>query len=201
MTESADFSMPQPGEDSHRFDGGQPSGTLQAALHATLSRQIPDLVVRWTAESRETLLLTASRSDEERESMRDSDVASDLVRTLIAALAVDDDEESNAIAAGLRFGAESFASGSSLHHTARAVGLLVAMALNAMERAAAGDDVPSGNVADGVWHDGFRIAQHCSLWRSLELTRRRAKSRCAIVSDIFAMICEIRLVRSRVSWR
>jgi signal transduction histidine kinase len=143
--------MPQSGKDSRRSDGGQPSGALQAALYATLSLQISDLVVRWTAESRESLLPLPSRGVDGREPVRDSDVASDLVRALISAIAVGDDEESNAIAAGLRFGAESCAGGISLHHTGKAVGLLVGMALNAMESAVAGSDVPPGNVADGLW--------------------------------------------------
>jgi len=115
--------------------------------------------------------------------MRDSDVASDLVKALFSALAVDDEEESNAIAAGLRFGAEFFASGISLHHAAKAVGLLIGIALEAMASVAGGSDVPSGRVADGLWL-ARRLQERATLL-SLAVIRAHTQAREEALRDRF----------------
>jgi hypothetical protein len=81
----------------------------------------------------------------------DGDTGHDLMKALVAALAVgDDDSEAAAAASGLQFGVEAFARGASLHHAMKAVNLLCAMVMHALGRAA-DDEALGGNVADGVW--------------------------------------------------
>jgi signal transduction histidine kinase len=81
----------------------------------------------------------------------DFDTGAELTNALLAAVAVDDKElEAAAVASGLRFGAEAFTRGASLHHAMKAVNLLCAMVMHAMAGAVDNGEL-GGNVADGVW--------------------------------------------------
>ena len=145
VTTSADSSMSQAG------DGAQTTGALQTALHAALSVQAVDLATRWRAQSRRILLLDVSPSDDVVGAAADTDVALGLVNALLATFAIGDEEsEAAAVGTGLQFGVDAFTRGASLHHTLRAVDVLIAMVMHAMERVAA-DTEPSGNVAAGIW--------------------------------------------------
>jgi signal transduction histidine kinase len=124
---------------------------LQAALYAALEIQIPDLATRWTTQSHKILLAGAPTRDGSDQSVQDSDVGHDLVSALLAVFAVGDEGSEAAITAGLRFGGEAYGRGASPHQTGKAVDLLVAMAMYAMEKAVAGSDMPRGSVADGIW--------------------------------------------------
>lgn len=143
VTTSADSSMSQ-------ADGVQTIGALQTALHAALSTQAADLATRWRAQSRRILLLDVSPVDDIVRAAPDTEVALGLVNALLAAFAIGDEEsEAAAVGTGLQFGVDTFARGASLHHTLRAVDVLIAMVMHAMEKVAA-DTEPSGNVAAGV---------------------------------------------------
>jgi signal transduction histidine kinase len=148
-----------------------------------LSLEIPDLAAHWIAESRETLLSTAPRSDSDHGLLPfDASVATDLVTALLSPFAADE-ESGTAIAAGLRFGMECFAKGMSLHHTEKSVGRLVAMVMQAMETATAGSDVPRGDVADGI-----RLArqlQSCTTLLSLSVIRGHTQARDDFLRDRF----------------
>lgn len=136
--------------DSPRSAGAQSTRTLYAALYAALSAQEADLATRWKVQSQKMLLLETQRDDDRAGPPPDLDVAHDLVNALLAAFAIGDGESETTVVAGFQFGVEAFTRGASLHHTVRAVDLLVAMVMHAAERAAAGNDIPGGSIADGV---------------------------------------------------
>jgi signal transduction histidine kinase len=151
VTASADSSMSHAGDESRRGDGAQTTGALQTALHAALSAQAADLATRWKVQSRRILLLDTSPGDDLVGHAPDANVALGLVNALLAAFAIGDEEsEAAAVATGLQFGVDAFARGASLHHTARAVDVLIAMVMHAMEKVAA-DTETSGSVAAGIW--------------------------------------------------
>ena len=136
---------------SQAGDGAKTTEALQTALHAALSIQAADLATRWRAQSRRILLLDVSPSDDVVGAAADTDVALGLVNALLATFAIGDEEsEAAAVGTGLQFGVDAFTRGASLHHTLRAVDVLIAMVMHAMERVAA-DTEPSGNVAAGIW--------------------------------------------------
>jgi signal transduction histidine kinase len=126
------------------------TGVLQMALHGALRAQAADLAARWRTQAREILLLDAS-SDDRVGAAPDINVAQDLTNALLAAFAVSDEESEGAtVATGLQFGVEAFARGASLHHTVKAVNVLIVMVMRAIEQGMA--DRPSGgSIADGVW--------------------------------------------------
>jgi len=142
--------MSQAGDESRRADSARVAGALQAALHAALSAQAADLAARWRIQSRKILLLESLQSDDHPAPA--PEVALELTNELIAALAVSDEEsEAALIAAGLQFGAEAFACGASLHHTVKALNVLIAMVMHASQKTAADDPPSGGSVADGIW--------------------------------------------------
>lgn len=121
-------------------------------LHVTLSARAADLAARWRDQSRKILLLDLPPGDDRAGYVADTDVALGLVNALLATLAIGDEEsEATAVAVGLQFGMEAFTRGASLHHTVRAVDLLVAMIMHAMEKAAPHDEQSGGSVARGIW--------------------------------------------------
>jgi signal transduction histidine kinase len=145
VTTSADSSTSQAG------DAAQTTGALHTALGAALSTQAADLATRWRAQSRRILLLDMSPSDDVVGAAPDTDIALGLVNALLATFAIGDEEsEAAAVGTGFQFGVDAFTRGASLHHTLRAVDVLIAMVMHAMERVAA-DTEPSGNVAAGIW--------------------------------------------------
>src|SRR5437763_4072111 len=129
VTTSSNVPEPRVGEESHRSDELQPNGALQAALYAALRREIPDLVTRWTTQVQPIFSPDLSSTDAGDRLTPASDLAEDLVRVLVTALAAGDEESEAAVVAGLRFGGDAFARGVSLHHTGKAVDCLVAMAM------------------------------------------------------------------------
>jgi len=150
VTTSADSSASHTDDGSRRGDQARTPGALQAALYEVLRAQAADLASRWRTQSREILLLDAP-SDDRAGVAPDIDVAQDLTNALLAAFAVSDEKsEAAAVATGLQFGVEAFARGASLHHTVKAVNVLITMVMRATELGTA--DMPSGgSVADGVW--------------------------------------------------
>src|ERR1044072_7601284 len=82
--------------------------------------------------------------------IEDTGAAPDAVTGLLDGLAGGDAETGAPITIGLRFGGEAFEQGASLYHTRKALDLLVAMVMYAMETAAARSDTPVGSVTDGI---------------------------------------------------
>jgi K+-sensing histidine kinase KdpD len=152
VTTSGDSFQSPAGDEARRADNARTAGTLQAALHAALRAQLPNLAARWRVQSQKILLLDTPRSDDRTDPVAESDVALDLTNALLAALALSDEEsEAAAVAAGLRFGVETFSRGASLHHVVKAVHVLVAMVMSAVERSAADNDASGATASDGLW--------------------------------------------------
>jgi signal transduction histidine kinase len=147
---SADSSTSQAGDGSRGSDGARTAGLPQAALYAALSVRTADLAARWRIQSRKILLLDAPRNDDHLGPA--PDVAPELVNALVAVFAVsDEDSEAAAVSTGLQFGAEAYTRGASLHHTVKALNMLVSMVLHAMQKTAVGSLASEASVGDGVW--------------------------------------------------
>jgi signal transduction histidine kinase len=142
-----------------------PDHALQAAVLSVLRRQAESLAERWTTQSRTVLLLDRA-NDQLADHLTDPN---SLIDVLLGALAVDDAAAEHPIAEGLKFGAEAFACGASLHQTMKALDLLVAMTLFAMESAMADDEIPLASAADGV-RLARRLQRHAA-FLSLAVTR------------------------------
>jgi signal transduction histidine kinase len=149
VTTSADSSTSD-GDDRSRRDKARTGGALQTALYGVLRAQAADLASCWRTQAREILLLDAP-NDDRAGAAPDINAARDLTNALLAAFAVSDEEsEAAAVATGLQFGVEAFARGASLHHTVKAVNVLIAMVTRAIEQGVV-DTSPGGTIADGVW--------------------------------------------------
>lgn len=152
VTTSADSPSSRAGDESRRGDRTPATGALQRALYAALHVQATDLATRWRAQSRKILLVDTSHGDEVAAAAPDTNVAIDLVNALLAAFAIGEEEsEAAAVAAGLQFGADTFTRGASLHHTVKAMDVLIAMVMHATEKAVSDNESSRGSVADGVW--------------------------------------------------
>jgi signal transduction histidine kinase len=150
VTTPADSPSFPSGDESRRDDRALTTAALQTALYTALNAQAADLATRWRAQSRRILLVDSPPSDEI--APPDTNVAVDLVSALLAAFAFGDEEsEAAAVATGLQFGADSFTHGASLHHTIKAVDVLIAMVMHATEKAASDNKASRGSAADGVW--------------------------------------------------
>lgn len=73
-----------------------------------------------------------------------------MVDALIVGLAGDEEESEEAISHGLQFGVRAFERGISLHHTMKALDLLLAMTLYAAETSLSDSSIASGSAAHGV---------------------------------------------------
>jgi signal transduction histidine kinase len=120
---------------------------LEALVLPLLRQQAEDLAQRWTDRARSALLL-------DHEDGRDAAQAGEargLVEALIADFAGGDGVSEDTIGYGMRFGGTAFARGVSIHHVLKALDLLMAMTLFAMESALGEiDDAPGTTAADGV---------------------------------------------------
>ena len=142
--------MSQAGDESRRGDGARTTELLQAALYAALGVRTADLAARWRIQARKILLLEAPRSDDHLGPA--PDVARELVDALVAVFAVsDEDSEAAAVATGLQFGTEAYTRGASLHHTVKALNILVSMVMHVLQKTAAESLVSEASVGDGVW--------------------------------------------------
>ena len=123
-----------------------PPGETVHDLVLLLRPGAADLAARWTAQARVVLLL--DRTDGGRpEPMID---AEGLVDALIGDVGSGESIPESAIGLGLQFGANAFVRDVSLHHVLKALDLLAAMTLYAMESALERDDAPTITAADGV---------------------------------------------------
>ena len=119
---------------------------IEALILPLLQQQAEDLAERWTAQARSVLLLDGA---DHHHATRVID-ARGLAEALITAFAGGGDD-SDATGHGLRFGVAAFKRGMSLHHVLKAIDLLMAMVLFAVESALsqADSELPT-NAADGV---------------------------------------------------
>jgi signal transduction histidine kinase len=123
----------------------RPGLALQSAVLSVVRERSADLAARWEAQVQTVALMSDARTR-----LADDGVgARRLVAALVGGLDLDDDESDEAIEHGLRFGADAFARGTSLHHTMKALDLLFAMTLYAVETAFEHVAI-SGSPADGV---------------------------------------------------
>lgn len=123
------------------------AGDLLPELAAALLRpRAADLAVRWTSQARAVLLLDLTDGPK-LEPMVD---AEGLVDTLISGVGGGEDNPERAIGHGLQFGANAFAHDVSLHHVMKALDLLAAMTLYALESALEGSGSRTASAADGV---------------------------------------------------
>ena len=114
---------------------------------AAVRERADELAVRWEAQVKSVALMDDARqirsSDEESAARR-------FVIAMLGALSSDDREAEEAIACGLQFGADAFDRGTSLHHTMKALDLLSAMTLYAVETACGEVAPPETTAAQGV---------------------------------------------------
>jgi signal transduction histidine kinase len=121
-------------------------GDVVEATARSLRRQAPDLAARWTAQARTVLLL--DRADDQEPA--DVGGAEGLVDVLLSGFDSDDRGSEDATGHGMRLGASAFARGVSLHHMMKALDLLVAMTLYAVEATLERDAVPHATAVVGV---------------------------------------------------
>lgn len=123
-----------------------PGDALRDLALMLLRPRAADLAERWTAQAEAVLLLdhTAGRK---LEPMVD---AQGLVDALVGGFDSGEDIQEGAIGQGLQFGASAFACGVSIHHVMKALDLLAAMTLYAMESALERTEVPTASAVDGV---------------------------------------------------
>ena len=121
---------------------------LRIRAATALRHRADEIASRWESQARGVMLeATATTRQTTPEEHRVD--AADLIRSLATALAADGTTADDAVALGLAFGMATFASGVMLHHMLRALDLLVAMCLYAVEDAVV-QEGQHGHVADGI---------------------------------------------------
>ncbi len=126
---------------------------FRVRVATALGVRAKDIAARWNTQSR-----TVALRDETSET--GEDVASALVTSLASALASDGSTSDDLVALGLAFGVDAFEHGGSLHHALKALDLLSAMTLYAVELVVA--DEAEATAVDGV-HVSRRLQQAASL--------------------------------------
>jgi signal transduction histidine kinase len=104
---------------------------LEVAVLSSVREHADELAVRWEAQVKSVALMDDARTGH----TGDESSARRFVIAMLGALASDDGEAEEAIACGLQFGTDAFGRGTSLHHTMKALDLLSAMTLYAVETA------------------------------------------------------------------
>ena len=124
----------------------RPGEALHDLALVLLRPRASDLAERWTAQVRSLLLL--DRTDGRKpEPMID---AEGLVDALVGGFDGGESISESAIGLGLQLGANAFARDVSLHHVMKALDLLAAMTLYAVESALERPEAPTASAADGV---------------------------------------------------
>lgn len=137
---------PSPGWADRRASDAR-ADAVEALILPLLRQQAEGLAERWTERARGMLLLDQGVG---QNAFLVSE-ARGLVEALIADSASSEANSEPAIGHGMRFGGTAFAQGASIHHVLKALDLLMAMTLFAMESVLAQlDDGPVTTAADGV---------------------------------------------------
>jgi signal transduction histidine kinase len=118
---------------------------LPSILHAALGHRAGELAARWTAQAAGILLLEQPPSDGPAHGVDARGLVEALIESLDPA-----GRSRDVIDRGVRFGGGAFAARVSLHHTIKALDLLVAMVLYAAEETARGSAAVSASAADGI---------------------------------------------------
>ena len=138
--------MPLSSQQAERRTSDPRVDAIEALVVPLLQQQAEDLAERWAAQARSVLLLEGV---DHQHTTRAID-ARGLAEALITALAASDDV-SDATGHGMQFGVAAFKRGVSVHHVLKAIDLLMAMMLFAVESALRQiDSELSTNAADGV---------------------------------------------------
>jgi signal transduction histidine kinase len=128
---------------------------LEDTVLATVRDGAAELALRWEAQIKSVALMDDARPQHET----DIDMASRLTAAaLFGSSTPDDHDAEEVIPVGLEFGSDAFARGSSLHHTMKALDLLTAMTLYAVETA----------IDDGEARESMSAAQGVRLARRLQ---------------------------------
>ena len=124
---------------------------FQDQVLTTVHARADELTARWTAQIRNVALM------DETQLRNSSDVnwARRFAETLL--ISTETDENDDAIAIGLTFGGKAFVNGSSLHHTMKALELLSAIVLYAVETSIEQSSHFSNSA--GAAH-GIKLARH-----------------------------------------
>jgi signal transduction histidine kinase len=113
---------------------------LLAHAAAALQAQSEDIAVRWEQQSRVVVACDSTEAG----GAGDVEVATQIIEALAGAMAAGEGPTDGVIALGLRFGASSLGRGRSLPHALKAVDLLTAMMLYAVETSfAKGPEAPA----------------------------------------------------------
>jgi signal transduction histidine kinase len=120
--------------------------TLEQAVLSWVRDHADELAARWEAQVKTVALIDDARTVHGT----NESSARRFVIAILGALSSDDREAEEAIACGLQFGADAFDRGTSLHHTMKALDLLAAMTLYAVETAADETDVGGATASHGI---------------------------------------------------
>jgi signal transduction histidine kinase len=120
--------------------------SLRMRVAESLRANAREIAQRWEARARSVALRDATESGVSGH----LSAAVGLVESLASVLASDGAISDDMVARGLAFGAEAFKGGSSLHHTVKALNLLTAMTLYAVESVVEDHTVSSLTAVDGV---------------------------------------------------
>jgi signal transduction histidine kinase len=153
--------------------------SLRARAADALQHQARDIASRWEAQARSAALRDRRRAGT---TAQGTDAAA-LVQALAATLASEGAAADSIVAIGVAFGADAFTGGMTLHHTLKAVDLLVAMTLYAIEGALAHDEEGVTAAADGVRL--CRRLQHASSLLGLAVAKGHAQALSAEMRDRF----------------
>jgi signal transduction histidine kinase len=139
--------MPLSSPQAERRTSDSRVDAIEVLILPLLQQQVEDLGERWTNQARSALQL----DDADRQSTAHAIGAPALVEALITAFADGDSAPEDTTGHGMRFGAAAFARGVSIHHVLKAIDLLMAMILFAVESSLGQiDSVVVTNAADGV---------------------------------------------------
>jgi signal transduction histidine kinase len=121
---------------------------FRAAIAEALRSQRTELTARWITQSRAVTLLELPETGPD--DSFGSAAAEEMVDALIAVLCTDEDAAEAVVSRGMSFGADAFARSASLHHTMKALDLLLAMTMYAAESAAAGAAAQGASAVDAL---------------------------------------------------
>jgi signal transduction histidine kinase len=153
---------------------------IEALVLPLLQQQAEDLAERWTTQAQSVLLLGGV----DRQSAARVIDAQGLVGAAIAAFAGGDNIPKDTVRHGMQFGAAAFARGVSVHHVLKAIDLLMAMMLFAVESALGEADAEfDTNAADGVRLS--RRLQRGGALLSLAVTRGYMQAYADVLRDRF----------------
>jgi signal transduction histidine kinase len=119
---------------------------LEVEVLSSVREHADELAVRWEAQVKSVALM----DDAPAGRVGDEGPARRFVIAMLGALSSDDREAEEAIACGLQFGSDAFGRGTSLHHTMKALDLLSAMTLYAVQTAIDEMDGREATASQGI---------------------------------------------------